>query len=323
MANPNAAISVVVPIYGVEKYLRRCVDSILSQTFINFELILVDDGSPDNCGAICEEYKAKDSRVVVIHQRNQGVSAARNTGIDWAFANSNSKYITFIDSDDWVESIYLEELYKGVQTSGGIAAVSFRIVNKSCDLSNQGQAPMKWEIESAENFWVEKNIIAAVPWGKIYEKELFIDVRYPIGMGYEDEYTTYQLIFKLRRCAVSYAKLYNYYMRQGSATNSKFSIKRLDRCIAWRNQINFFTRLNKPKLARRSLRLMMVDYIDAIKQADDPELVEDCRKELRKCMREYGICSLINIRAMAAACQTVGMILNPAFKAYKSIFRNK
>lgn len=316
-------ISVIVPVYRVEEYLRRCIDSILGQTFKDFELILVDDGSPDSCGTICDEYKVKDQRVVVIHQCNQGLSAARNTGIDWAFANSKSRYITFIDSDDWVDSIYLEELHKGVQASDGIAAVGFRVVNKSCDLSKDCQATIKWETKSADEFWAGKKVIAATACGKLYEKGLFSDVRYPVGMIHEDEYTTYQLIFKLRRCAVSEAKLYYYYMRHGSITGSKYSAKRLDRCVAWRNQIDFFTRLNKPKLARRSLQLMMVDYIDAIKQSDDAELVFQCRKELRKCIREYGVGSLLNIRAMAAAYQIVGMILSPAFKAYKMMLRRR
>ena len=103
-------ISVIVPVYKVEKYIHRCVDSILSQTFTDFELILVDDGSPDNCGKICDEYAEKDIRIHVIHQENGGLSAARNAGIDWVFANSDSEWITFIDSDDWVHPEYLERL---------------------------------------------------------------------------------------------------------------------------------------------------------------------------------------------------------------------
>ena len=109
-------ISVIVPVYNVEKYLHRCVDSILAQTFTDFELILVDDGSPDNCGKICDEYAEKDSRIHVIHKVNGGLSDARNAGIDWAFANSNSEWVTFIDSDDWVDKYYLEYLYNSILT---------------------------------------------------------------------------------------------------------------------------------------------------------------------------------------------------------------
>ena len=100
-------ISVIVSVYKVEPYIRQCVDSILAQTFTDFELILVDDGSPDNCGAICDEYAAQDCRVRVIHQENGGLSAARNAGIDWAFANSDSQWLAFVDSDDWVHPDYL------------------------------------------------------------------------------------------------------------------------------------------------------------------------------------------------------------------------
>ena len=92
-------LSIIVPVYKVEPYLRRCIDSILAQTFRDFELILIDDGSPDNCGAICDEYAAKDSRIIVIHQKNQGVSAARNAGLDIA----KGTYLGFVDSDDWIE----------------------------------------------------------------------------------------------------------------------------------------------------------------------------------------------------------------------------
>ena len=93
-------ISIIVPVYKVEKYLKRCIDSVLEQTFRDFELILVDDGSPDQCGRICETYAEKDERIIALHRENGGLSAARNTGLDWMFANSESSYVTFIDSDD-------------------------------------------------------------------------------------------------------------------------------------------------------------------------------------------------------------------------------
>ena len=111
-------ISVVVPVYKVEHYLHRCVDSILNQSYSDFELILVDDGSPDNCGMICDEYAAKDARIHVIHQQNGGLSAARNTGIDWLCENSDSKWLTFIDSDDWIHKDYLKILLEQAIKSG-------------------------------------------------------------------------------------------------------------------------------------------------------------------------------------------------------------
>ena len=105
-----ATVSIVVPVYKVEKYLKRCVDSILAQTFTDYELILVDDGSPDNCPEICDELAEKHSQIYVIHQKNGGLSAARNSGIEWALKNSESEWITFIDSDDWIHPQYLESM---------------------------------------------------------------------------------------------------------------------------------------------------------------------------------------------------------------------
>ena len=108
-----ANISIIIPVYQVEKYLRRCLDSVIGQTYKDFDVVLVDDGSTDGSGEICNEYAAKDIRINVIHQDNKGLSAARNTGIEWSFTKSNSDWITFIDSDDWVCPQYLEALFGG------------------------------------------------------------------------------------------------------------------------------------------------------------------------------------------------------------------
>ena len=116
-------LSVIVPVYNVAPYLKGCVDSILSQTFSNFEVILVDDGLPDRCGAMCDEYAAKDPRVFVIHQPNGGLSAARNAGLDHSFAASDRQWVTFIDSDDWVYQGYLERLYTAATENKGAIAV--------------------------------------------------------------------------------------------------------------------------------------------------------------------------------------------------------
>jgi glycosyltransferase EpsJ len=105
-------ISVIIPVYKVENYLKRCLDSILDQTFPDFDCILIDDGSPDNCGKICDEYAKKDKRIIVIHQENSGVSVARNRGLEWAFKNSNSDWISFVDSDDFVDKSFLEYFYE-------------------------------------------------------------------------------------------------------------------------------------------------------------------------------------------------------------------
>lgn len=112
-------VSIIVPVYKVEPYLNKCVDSILAQTFTDFECILVDDGSPDSCGKICDEYVQKDSRVKVIHQENQGLSAARNSGLDMA----SGAWIVFVDSDDWIEPDAVEVLYRAALQNDADMAV--------------------------------------------------------------------------------------------------------------------------------------------------------------------------------------------------------
>ena len=167
------SISVVVPVYMVEAYLRRCVDSVLAQTFSDFELILVDDGSPDNCGAICDEYAERDSRVRVIHQANGGLSAARNAGIDWAFAHSDSRWLTFIDSDDWILPRYLEVLFKAaIDNQAGVSICGlFQTYGESAEIpKDRAQEPQCF---SPEDFWSRNISTATVACAKLYRKECF------------------------------------------------------------------------------------------------------------------------------------------------------
>lgn len=155
-------ISVIVPVYNVEKYLPRCIDSILSQTFTDFELLLIDDGSPDNCGKICDEYAAKDSRVRVFHKPNGGVSSARNLGLD----NARGEWIAFIDSDDYVDVDYLEELVSFKINSGAeLVAISTKVgeTEKSVTLSNN-QFSLVFSKYKFVNF--------CPPWGKLFVREL-------------------------------------------------------------------------------------------------------------------------------------------------------
>ena len=126
-------ISVIVPVYKVEKYLKKCVDSLICQSYPNLEIILVDDGSPDNCGKICDEYAKKDDRVVVNHKENGGLSDARNAGLDWIFSNSDSEYVTFIDSDDWVSEYYLEKMYSALMSDGAdLSICNFKKIDEIC-----------------------------------------------------------------------------------------------------------------------------------------------------------------------------------------------
>ncbi len=242
-------ISVIVPVYKVEPYLRRCVDSILAQTFTGFELIMVDDGSPDNCGAICDNYAAQDSRIHVIHQQNGGLSAARNAGIDWAFANSDSQWLSFVDSDDWVYPCFLEYLYRAVQETGAkVSACGIRKVEGEVELPD-----VRYHAESMswDQFYLTDWVRGVVAVNKLYEKSLFSGLRYPVGRIHEDEYLTYRLLARAGTVAFIDAELYMYFQNPTGIMKSSFSLKRLDAIEAIKGQCAFAKEYGYAELYKR------------------------------------------------------------------------
>lgn len=235
-------ISVIVPVYKVELYLRRCIDSILGQTFTDFELILVDDGSPDNCPAICDEYAAKDSRVHVIHQENGGLSAARNAGIDWAFAHSDSEWLNFVDSDDWVHPEYLKVLLDTAEKGHVEIAITELYRTPQYELKTIHQP--KCEFFGPKEYYLyainETDNMTAC--GKLYRRNLFIHIRFPNGRIWEDLATTYKLLFSATQIAFINKEYpyYYYYYNKDSITHVKWTQSNLDELIAYEEQIKFF-----------------------------------------------------------------------------------
>lgn len=197
----NDLVSVVVPVYNVEKYLRRCIDSIILQSYINLEIILVDDGSLDSSGNICDEYLKKDKRIKVIHQKNGGLSAARNTGIK----KSIGKYICFIDSDDYVEKDYVKIMYdKIILDDSDIVICNYKRIYENKEL-----------LCNADKFHTEYFLTPSA-WNKFYKKNLFDDVKYIENKYYEDLGTTPILIMKSSKISYVSDYLYNYVQNNNS-----------------------------------------------------------------------------------------------------------
>ena len=282
-------ISVIVPVYRVEKYIHRCVDSILAQTYDDFELILVDDGSPDNCGAICDEYAAKDSRVVVIHQQNGGLSAARNAGIDWAFAHSDSQWITFIDSDDFVHREYLHLLLEAVHKCGtyisGCGLTSDSFVDIPADY-----LPAKLETEEAYSN-PEWGFRAVITCAKLYYKELWDDIRFPVGKIHEDRFTTHKLLFQVPEVANAKLPLYFYTINPNGITHSQWTPKRLDDFEAVEEQLQFFKERNLHKAYTRTAQsgfYVAYGMIQEIQQASESVVkYANYIRMLKKKLRRY------------------------------------
>ena len=210
----SALVSVIVPIYKVEPYLYRCIDSIINQTHKNLEIILIDDGSPDNCAQICNEYAAKDNRIIVIHKKNGGLSDARNAGLDIC----KGDYISFIDSDDWVDEKYIEVLLGLAANKNADIAIAENI-KTSCQthkINKDVATKVFTSKEALLNLFCKKNIAFVVSWGKLYKKELFDDLRFPVGKYHEDEFTTYLLFYKSTSIAYTSQVLYYYFSRETS-----------------------------------------------------------------------------------------------------------
>lgn len=229
-------ISIVVPIYNVEKYLRACIDSILVQTYRNLEIILVDDGSPDGCSTICDEYKEKDQRIIVIHQKNRGLSGARNAGIDIA----KGQYIGFVDSDDTIEPRMFEVLWNNIQSSGaGISICGRKIVDEKGNMFNKKYTRQEQIVLDGKEAIIEMNSHRSfdmAAWDKLYDIELWEDIRYPEGKLSEDFFVIYQLLDKAKKVVWTPEPLYKYLLRSNSISRNSVIKQDLlkqakDRCI--------------------------------------------------------------------------------------------
>lgn len=243
-------VSVIVPVYDVEKYLDTCISSIVNQTYNELEIILVDDGSPDNCPQMCDAWAEKDNRIIVIHKENGGLSSARNT----ALASINGEYIAFVDSDDWISPNWIEVLYDSIQKNGSLISIgeicSCSIIRKKYSPITDDEECLLSPIQMIK-YISESNIRSTVT-NKLYHKSLFENTRFPEGRINEDACITHELIGRCEK--ISYAKGCYYYIRirNGSITKQSFSIKNLDLLYASDNMVKYYVG-NYPELVRLAL----------------------------------------------------------------------
>lgn len=233
-------ISVIVPVYKVEAYLERCVESLLAQTYENLEIILVDDGSPDGCPAICDAYARREPGIRVIHQKNAGLSGARNAGIDAA----RGTCVAFVDSDDYVAKDFIRVLYELLEETGCMIS--------QCRFAYVQGEPLKGKRDRDYHIYRGMSLMEqlygpeedatcfVVAWNKLYRRELFETVRYPVGRIHEDEATTYRLFHEGRKLVFTERVLYGYYTENTGSITSAFSRKRLQWLTAHEERIAFF-----------------------------------------------------------------------------------
>lgn len=230
-------ISVIVPVYKVEAYLDQCIRSITEQTYRNLEILLVDDGSPDRSGAICDTWAAKDSRIRVIHKENNGAGAARNTGLDVA----RGELVSMIDSDDYLERHMYEHLYSLMDGDVDIAECAIEMT-ESDDLQMDDGTNAQIVIADAEEamrLHIRDELFCQTPPNKLYRRSTIGDSRFPVGNLIDDEFFTYRVIGSARRLAHSSARMYAYRQQPGSAMHKAFSLKRLQGLYAKQQRLEY------------------------------------------------------------------------------------
>ncbi|SHK75992.1 MULTISPECIES: glycosyltransferase [unclassified Fibrobacter] len=235
----QSLISIIVPIYKVEPYLHRCVDSIINQTYQDLEIILVDDGSPDNCPQICDEYQQKDSRIKVIHKPNGGLSDARNAGLDIA----QGEYIIFVDSDDFIHPEMAAVLFELLQKNGSDIAIC-NFVPFTHDVTTSNEAPVVETLSGEEAalrlYQKEYTTQSVVAWDKIYKKSVFNNLRFKVGKFNEDEFFSYKAMLSSSKITYTSQELYYYFLRDTGISKAITNPKSLDGLEAKQEAIAYY-----------------------------------------------------------------------------------
>lgn len=284
----DALISVIIPVYNVEKFIRECLDSVLASTYSNLEVILVDDGSKDRSGSICDEYAQNDKRIQVIHQKNMGLSAARNTGMDAA----KGEYIFFLDSDDSIRTDYIGKLFDVLNDSDANFAFSDIESTKLADTDNIFAEKITMNKADVEE-WLTKPssreyVLMVVAWNKLYKASLLKNIRFSVGKLHEDEFFINHILHSVKNAVFIPYKGYIYRDNVQGITgdSNKTNVRHLDVIDAYAERIRFAIEDNELWFAKRTLTNAL--YKAFAYSKSDLALCEPARKKLKGLMNEFG-----------------------------------
>lgn len=294
-------ISVIIPVYNVEKCLPRCIESVLNQTYQKLEIILVDDGSPDNSGKICDEYAKKDSRIKVVHKKNGGLSDARNKGLDIA----SGLYVTFLDSDDYINDNMYTVLYKNLKMyDADMSVCMFKNVSslktEVFELECNEEIKCFSKNECQNNLYNELYVPTEVAWNKLYKREIWNNFRYPIGKIHEDEYVIHHLIDRCNKVVYTDLELY-YYYRNMDGISKTYSLKRLDVIEAFEDRRDFYKNKQLCSLYKKAcisyLKVIAINYACVKEFLNDIQIQEQLEKKFKdeyiKVKKEFKFIPLI------------------------------
>lgn len=298
-------ISVIVPVYNVEKYLSKCIKSIREQTYTDFELILVDDGSPDNCGKMCDEYAQKDDRITVIHKENGGLSSARNAGLEYAF-KGKSEYVTFIDSDDRIHPRFFELMLKSIYESNvKISVCNFERTEDILSFDFPPCENVSGELVTPEELLINHTWNYNYAWGKIYKKSLFLDVRFPEGKNFEDVFTTYKTLYKCESLVFLNEPLYCYFKNEEGITRSPWNKSELVVFEGMKEQLEFYKINGYEKAYKKELELFVHHHAYQIARIKanktdfkkNKPVLKALKADLKRYLREYK--NIFNVHNMS------------------------
>lgn len=280
-----AEIAIIIPVYNAERYIRRCMDSVLRQTYQDFEIILVNDGSADSSLALCQKFSRNDTRITVLDKPNGGAASARNMGLDWVYANSSCKWLCFIDIDDYIHERYLEILVAAAenkQTAISMCAYEVTLQDRvECSLDS-----VQISTIAVEDLWCERQINCTVPFSKLFKKELFREIRYPEGIIHEDEFTLYRVLFKCEKIAFVDLPLYGYFQTETSVMRGKWTPRHMTEPDGLLEQLKFFLKNQYKKAAKYTAKIYLFSIyrnLQGAKESKDyqPEMMV-LRKRLRR-----------------------------------------
>lgn len=256
-------ISIIIPVYNVESYLPKCLNSLIHQTYRNLEIILVDDGSPDKCGRICDWYAKKDSRIHVIHKKNEGVARARNDGIEYA----SGDYISFVDSDDWMAGDAYEVLYNGLRKYHADCAVGgcVKVIDKEGHLSFEKEEPSPTKCKSSAEAMKNVLLTGSAVWNRLFKRKIFEQIRFPLDRINDDEVVALHAYAECKKIVFLNHDTYYYRIRKNSITTAKFSLRNVDCYYNSKDNLDFIKQ-KMPKLIEcaeyKYIKAMLYSYIN-------------------------------------------------------------
>lgn len=290
-------ISVIVPVYKVEATLERCVKSILNQTYTEFELILVDDGSPDSCGKMCDDFAVGDNRIKVIHKQNGGLSSARNAGLDIA----QGEYICFIDSDDYVTDSYLELLYLAAEREqADIVIGGYEMLYPDGKRVKESLPSMMHDRRNAVEGLMRKehNGLFVVAWNKLYRNKLWEKERFPVGRVHEDEFVAHRLLYRSRKTLLIEDVVYYYVLNTMGITHNENEKTYCDFLDALVERKDFFVKENEPELARKSGEMLCHNILFGFFYNDERYRMPVLWKKAKNLYRRNFYCVLRSERSL-------------------------